>query len=544
MYLYRYFIRMIRLVCSMLLFAAAILSCDIAELDFHGKECEASILVTIDGPDDIYTRSSVGGTDAIQKFENSMNNMTLFQFSADGRLYRSYYFPSLQGNLSIQGRSGKTYTFKAVMNMGDVTGWMHPGDLMDCLADMTYEYGELPDPMVGCPMSCLDASVTMIPKGGTLTLVFTRLMSRYDLRIDLSHLSHGSFEINSLELLQAPSFLRPLARSSHAICDDEVTSGDYATVDNIKALSQGSFVPFFVLENAQGTLLSGNTDPWAKVPSSIGSHGSTCTYVELTGTYRDRTGLLQSSCTYRMFLGENNTTNFDVLRGTHHDLTLIISDDGFLKASWKAERHIISDARELRFVPDAYVVGYGGPERVTLAGDDGCSYSLSSNLSSAGVVFDSSTMTLSQTVKLSSDVQGTLTAMSWDRVLTATCQVTAKRYRPEYVLYCVCDYQWDYDEDQVGEVTENTLTEWVYFEAVTSSGEKLQCQFRIAGYPGCEEYMERYELVTEGVNRGPGPADMPERQLSPSVLKGYRLYVKVDGEETSPSWDQVTFKRY
>lgn len=534
---------MIRLVCSMLLFAAAILSCDIAELDFHGKECEASILVTIDGPDDIYTRSSVGGTDAIQKFENSMNNMTLFQFSADGRLYRSYYFPSLQGNLSIQGRSGKTYTFKAVMNMGDVTGWMHPGDLMDCLADMTYEYGELPDPMVGCPMSCLDASVTMIPKGGTLTLVFTRLMSRYDLRIDLSHLSHGSFEINSLELLQAPSFLRPLARSSHAICDDEVTSGDYATVDNIKALSQGSFVPFFVLENAQGTLLSGNTDPWAKVPSSVGVPAETCTYIELKGIYTDRTGRMQAEHTYRMYLGENSTTNFDVIRGTYHDMTLILSDDGFLRATWKAERHILSDSRTLSFWPDQYSVRYGDTQVVSLSGSDGCSFSLSDNLLSAGVSFDPAAMSLSQTKKLSSDVTGTLTAVSWDRVLTAKCAVTALRYRPEFTLWCIYDYQWDYDEDQTGEVTENTLTEWLRFEAVTSDGQRLPCRFRIPGIPSCAQYAEKVELVTTGVNRGPGPADMPERELLPESLRGYTLYVIVDGEESCPSWDTVTIRR-
>lgn len=530
-------------IASMLLSLIALVSCDIAELNFHGAEMEVPVNVTVLDLQDVPTRSSVGGQADILAFEGAMNNMTLFQFTPDGTLYHSYYFPSLQGRLSVQGRKGVRYHFMAVMNMGDVTGWLDENATEAVLDSMTYEYGSLPDRLPGCPMSCLDAGVTMSDREPVLNLVFTRLMSRFDLKIDCSHLGHGSFAVTSLQLCQAPSSVQPLAPVSRAVSAEDVADGDYALRNDLAALNSGGTVPFYILENAQGTLLSGNTDPWAKVPSSVGAPAETCTYIELKGIYTDRTGRMQAEHTYRMYLGENSTTNFDVIRGTYHDMTLILSDDGFLRATWKAERHILSDSRTLSFWPDQYSVRYGDTQVVSLSGSDGCSFSLSDNLLSAGVSFDLAAMSLSQTKKLSSDVTGTLTAVSWDRVLTATCAVTALRYRPEFTLWCIYDYQWDYDEDQTGEVTENTLTEWLRFEAVTSDGQRLPCRFRIPGIPACAQYAEKVELVTTGVNRGPGPADMPERELLPESLRGYTLYVIVDGEESCPSWDTVTIRR-
>lgn len=535
--------RAVRIIATFIAALFSFTSCDIMELHFPGDEVTAEVQVSILGADGHATRSSVGTGDALTGFENAMNNMTLFQFSDDGALVHSYYYPTLKGNLSVQGHSGRKYQFRAVMNIGDASPWLQKGDSVAKLEKMSYEYGSLPDALSGCPMVCMDADLTMTTRGSVLSLVFTRLMSRYDLRLDCSRVTHGRFEPLSLRMYHAPLFVLPLAQSSAPSSTDEVTDGDYATTDDIDALRRGDFVPFYVMENAQGTLLSGNTDPWAKVPSSIGVSAETCTYIELKGIYSDNTGKMQAEHTYRMYLGENSTTNFDVIRGTYHDMTLILSDDGFLRATWKAERHILSDSRTLVFRPDQYSVRYGERQIVTLSGNNGCSFALSANLLSAGVSFDPAAMSLSQTRKLSSDVTGTLTAVSWDRVLTATCTVTALRYRPEFTLWCVYDYQWDYDEDQTGEVTENTLTEWLWFEAVTSDGQKLPCRFRISGVPACAQYAEKVEIVTTGVNRGPGPADMPERELLPESLRGYTLYVLVDGEESCPSWDTVTIRR-
>lgn len=521
--------------------SAALASCDICEFDSVHSMSSASVEIRIDGLHGSVTRSCVG--DDTASYENVMKNMSLFQFTPDGTLYRSYYFPSPDGSLYVQGRSGVRYSFLGLMNMGDMTGEYPAGTPRSEVERYVLHRQARPDMSSGCPMSCLDASMSMSSRGGVLSLVFTRLAARYDFRLDCSHLRYGSFEVSSLDLRQAPTMVMPFLPPSRITLQNETEDGDYATVSNLSALRNGQSVPFYVLENAQGTLLPGNTDPWAKVPSSLGSLGGLCTYIELKGTYKDKTGALRATHTYRMYLGDDNVTNFDVSRGTAYDLTLTLSDDGFLHASWKAERQVLSDTRSMYFNPSSYTVKYGTPTQVSLVGGNGCTFMLSGDLTSAGVTLDPATMTLNLGSRLPSDVTGTLTATSWDRAHSATCSVTALKYREAYTIRCYIFFQWYYDEDQTGEILENFLEEWMYFRAVRSDGTEIPCRFRIPGFPGCGGYQDRHEVLTQGVNRGPGPGDMPDRQLTYDFFSRYPLYIMVDGEESNPSWSSVTFIR-
>lgn len=521
--------------------AGTLQSCSLIEDADTESESVAEVEVSIRDMSHPSTRSCAG--DDTASYENAMRNMALFQFTPDGTLYRSYYYPSLGGRISVQGRSGTGYTFLGLMNMGDMTGDYPVGTSRSEVERLVLHHQARPDMQSGCPMSCTDASMTMSSRGGVLSMVFTRLVARYDFRLDCSRLRHGSFEITSLDLRQAPVTATPLLPQSRATSRDEVQDGDYATASNLSALRSGRSVPFYVLENAQGTLLPGNTDPWSKVPSQLGSLGGLCTYIEMKGTYTDSSGGLRAAHTYRMYLGDDSTTNFDVTRGTSYDLTLTLSDDGFLHASWKAERQVLSDTRSMYFSPSSYTVAYGGRTTVTLAGGGGCSFTLSGNLASAGVSFDPAAMALSLGRQLPSDVTGTLTATSWDGVLSAVCSVTALRYREQYTFRCYIFYEWYYDEDQTGDILENSLEEWMYFRAVRSDGSEIPCRFRIPGYPGCYSYQDRHDVWTDGVNRGPGPGDMPERQITRDFLTRYPLYIMVDGEEYNPSWSSVAFAR-
>lgn len=524
--------------------AAAVLaslnSCDMFEIGCGDDMSSASVEVRVSDVQHLETRSSVFDT---EEFEGAMRNMVLFQFSPDETLYRSYYFPTLDGRLAVQGRSGVTYHFLGLMNMGDVTGLFPVGTDRFDVEQYAYYCDSQPDLSSGCPMSCLGSSMTMTSKGGVLSLLFTRLVARYDFRLDCSSLRHGVFEVTSLTLRQAPSMVMPFLPPSIVIDTSDISDGDYAIASDLNALKSGKAVPFYVLENSQGTLLEGNTDPWAKIPSQLGDIGDACTYVELKGTYTENGGKLKASHTYRMFLGSDSTTNFDVLRGTRYDLTLTLSDEGVLRASWKAERQILSDSRVLYFSPSAYSVPYGEDRMVNLVGGEGCRFTLSGGLSGAGVCFDASTMTLFQTRKLASDVSGTLSAINWDGTLTASCDVTALRYRERYSIQCYIYYYWNYEEDQSGEVLENSLEEWMYFKAVRENGTEVPCRFKIPGLRGCENYQDQFTVWTDGDSRVYAPVDMPKRQILKDVIVRYPLYVTVNGEEFCPSWDEVTFRQ-
>ena len=289
--------RLLPLACAAAVSLGSLDSCDMFELGCRDDMVSAKVEVCLSDSQPAATRSSVADT---EEFEYAMRNMVLFQFLPDGTLYRSYYFPTLEGNLAVQGRSGVTYTFLGLMNMGDMTALFPVGTDRFDVEQYEHYCDSRPDLSSGCPMSCLGASMTMSSRGGVLTLVFTRLVARYDFRLDCGNLRHGSFEVTSLNLRQAPTKVMPFLPPSIVIDTCDTYDGDYAIAPDLKALKDGHAVPFYVLENSQGTLLEGNTDPWEKVPSQLGDIGAVCTYLELKGTYTENSGKLKAQHTYRI----------------------------------------------------------------------------------------------------------------------------------------------------------------------------------------------------------------------------------------------------
>lgn len=395
------------------------------------------------GKSDDGTKSSIVSDSGSYAFERSLRNVTLFQFR-DGVLDSSYYATGNGGTIYIDvtGDTGASYVFYALGNCGDLTDSHARGtSLRDFLSSTEIRYN---DPVAdiasgGIPMFCGGSTVSggqwdgvpvTFSEGSSFALTFIRLTARFNFALDTHSLKYGTFEPTSLVLAQSPKCIVPFAAASAPSLASDFTSGDHSSSDDLTTLSSGLSVPFYMLENARGTLLPGNSDPWSKVPSNITSESGKCTYLELKGTYSDHSGGLKAEHTYRMYLGKDNRTNFDVLRNYESTLTLTLSDDGFLKGSWKVERDILSDTRTMSFEHATYEVPYDTPvmAKLVTSGNIGVSYALSQNLIDAGVSYDATTRTLSQSVKLDADVTGTLTATSWDQVLTATTQVKALKY--------------------------------------------------------------------------------------------------------------------
>ena len=393
---------------------------------------------------DSATRSSIVSGSESSAFEQRLNNITLFQFQ-DGELCETYYATRNGGSIqvNVRGDIGMTYTFYSIGNNGNMSGLFPNGtSISDFLSGIQIRYSDPTTEIAngGIPMFCAGEfvndrfsgiPVTFSETGGTFNLNFTRLTARYDLVLDTSGLKYGSFIPSSLVLAQSPKVVYPFERYSSSSVASDFTSGDRSTSEDLSELSSGRAVSFFILENCKGNLLANNTNPWAKVPESIPGNSGICTYLELTGTYTDKSGGLSAEHTYRMYLGRDNITNFDVTRNTSQTLSLTLTDDAFLKGSWKVERDIISDTRSMHFENDSYEVTYRTPvtARLLTSGDIGVEYSLSQNLVDAGVSYNIATCMLSQSVQLDADVTGTLTSTSWDKVHSVSTQVVAKKYK-------------------------------------------------------------------------------------------------------------------
>ena len=79
---------------------------------------------------------------------------------------------------------------------------------------------------------------------------------------------------------------------------------------------------WYVPENAQGES-SGVTDQWDKnAENAPEGRGAYCTYIEIIGYYK-YDGLI-NEVTYQVFLGENATNNYSLIRGTQYNVTATI----------------------------------------------------------------------------------------------------------------------------------------------------------------------------------------------------------------------------
>ena len=407
-------------------------SCVRQELPRPEEGRKVSVEVGVGLCDAPSTRSSVGSSSSLDSFESAMKDITVFQFEKAGGSYflsDSYYADLSGSSLKVSGLPGSSYRFYGLLNCGDRRSSLSSGAAESALRSLSIDWPVGSRSLSGgMPMSCGPVDATL-SSGSSLSLNFGRLPSRLDFRISQSF-SHGSFEIESLRIRQSPTVTSPFAASNafRTTQSSLVADGDHASSSDLSLLSGGSTVRYYSLENACGKLISNSSsDPKLKVPDSGTSVGGYLpTYLELTGTYTDLSGGLVSANTYRMYLGENATDNFNVARGTRYTLTLNLSDEGgFLDDYWKIEPDV-TDSRTFRFGSPTYYIPGNGSVPVSVTGNSshyGITYSLSSSLT--GVSFSPSALTLSQGL-YASQRTGTLTARYWDGRIADQCAVVAR----------------------------------------------------------------------------------------------------------------------
>lgn len=284
----------------------------------------------------------------------------------------------------------------------------------------------------------------------TASIVVTRLAAKLSLGIDSSRLQHGSVRFTSAKVRQmnrvCPFFGPGVASAEGGVCD-----GDIASAADLEAMnaSAGQYkASFYLLENMQGNLLPGNTDPDLKVPDSViaaGGNPALCTYLEIEGVYTDRSGFLKGEpLVARLFLGGDSTCNFDLLRNCRYSIVLQITDEGCLRSDWKVDS-TLEDGRILSFASRTASVTAPQSLFVTLntnlslaAGD--YSYSLSGSVSSFVFTPGEGGFTITPREDLMSNAIVTVTATTWDGAITTSCRVTGRPDPSRFI-------EWDWGGD-------------------------------------------------------------------------------------------------
>lgn len=252
-------------------------------------------------------------------------------------------------SLSFEGTVGHTYEIWAAANIGeqiDVT------DLSSFISG-TWTVNGSDIAARGIPMfsGTTDkgpgpVTLTVSGKNDVAKIDLVRMLARIDLTVNCEELdSPGAFVVKDVLLYNAINSYTPFekdVRQTHSGSMDY--SFDKASASDVTALNNGSSISLYAFENMQGTLLPENTDPWKKVPGQIDGAADYCTYLELEGSYTNGSKTY-GKLVYRMYLGNDSTTNFDVKRNTIYSVTLYPTEeevDGH-RGSWKIESSDFTD---------------------------------------------------------------------------------------------------------------------------------------------------------------------------------------------------------
>ena len=249
----------------------------------------------------------------------------------DGMLEASVYEKSPQ-SVSLSLMNGRTYNLYALSNMGEVEGPVSEDELIA----MEYSIKAISDMSGGLPMSWSQKSFTVSGSAPRTSVTLMRLVSRIRFSIDKSALD--GLSVTSVQLKQGALRTTPFISGSKAASTSEVGDGDYATSSDITSLNSGNTVTFYALENCQGVLLPNNKEASSKVPEEIADKSALCTYLEMTASFSGKyegVDVASDNVKYRFYLGEDNCTDFNVIRNKDVKINLKVTEDRIFDESWR-----------------------------------------------------------------------------------------------------------------------------------------------------------------------------------------------------------------
>lgn len=286
------------------------------------------VVPSIQGMDEVQTKSSVTSG------ESAVKDINIF-FYHNGLLVTSSYVqtPSVASFLL---NDGMDYNVYALANVGRITPVDKEADFIKY--KMTIGSSGFVGSMNsgGIPMAWQKSNYVVSKSVTQLPMALVRLVSKIRFKVDMDALA--GLKVKSIRLCNAAGAVTPFTMNGHGgskiTAASDAINGDYASASDLNAINSGGQIYFYALENCQGTLLSGNKDPWKKTPDNI-SVANLCTYLEVDCEFQAGFAL-NGTITYRVYLGQDNCTNFDIIRNVDMGVTLCLTKN-LDNVSWKID---------------------------------------------------------------------------------------------------------------------------------------------------------------------------------------------------------------
>lgn len=279
-----------------------------------------------------------------QVSEAMVHDINLFMYDESGDLECFLYSGNPGSILTLEADPDLRHYLYAVANVGDITaveatksrqGLLSMIWSADSPEDIAGRQGELP--MAG------SAILEQNPESLSVSLPLRRLLAKFRVIVDTSDLDPdvSMFDITQVRLRNMNRNVGFFSPGKALSADDVFGTGLTEEGFGLAGIyTEG--VDFYIPENIQGDLLSGNTDERAHIPPD--PYGDLCTYVEFTVRYRSSTRY-NNNLIYRYYLHDGkNMDNFDLMRNTMYTCRTAFTGSGINEDTWRID---VSGMRDL-----------------------------------------------------------------------------------------------------------------------------------------------------------------------------------------------------
>lgn len=256
-----------------------------------------------------------------------VSNVNIFVYRG-GSLIDDLYFPSASGINVAFPSSSDTYNVYMLANVGDVTAPSSESGVSSIVYTFN-DYGGFESK--GFPMA--NTFLNFKP-GSSVSFKLKRLIGMYSITMENSS-DVVDYRIKSLQLKNCARDIYPFGNQKASMI---LEGGDYLSSADINTLNGGGTVGIYFLENMQGTLLPGNTDPKQKIPDNLTDRTAAgrCTYIQMLADVTTPTAHF-NNVYYRVYLGQDMTSDFNIKRSTHYYLNLNFATNLIADEGWRIE---------------------------------------------------------------------------------------------------------------------------------------------------------------------------------------------------------------
>ena len=273
-----------------------------------------------------YSIKNYNNTKSCEVKDKFISNINIFIYNINGNLINSCFYDGFVSTINLKDFFDSEGCYIYVLaNVGRIETSSIPSTLDDL---KLYKYkitDEIRSLATSMPM-CYNSELLHVKNNSSINICLTRLMSSIVIKIDKSQLSADitEFNIKKISLHNIPKYISPFSEYQPTNIDDILYKGDSI---NITENKENTEFQLFTAENLQGDLLPNNTEENYKSFEITDIHRKLCTYIEINATYKSKIKI-DNNLIYRIYPGENETSNFDVKRNTNYYTIIQPIDSG------------------------------------------------------------------------------------------------------------------------------------------------------------------------------------------------------------------------